>query len=575
LRSLFSPNLPEQSPTDLALFPKINFDQVVIPENFFFQSLPALKNSNNWVTRSQKNSADTAMMAFDPHLEVNRLPALWFESVWYTGDQYSMGITLPGVPGFVMGRNNKLSFSFTYGFMDTFDYFIEEIEDGHVKQNQKQAGLNTRKIIKQRKDGSSLIYHLFSTERGPLEVSLDRINSQGKIKDGLYLSRSWSAQNHGSAEAINVLRNMHLCSSTDEACNLAKNLFISANWLFCDELDNIAYQQSGYLPKRSSRSDGIIPLDATEERNHWSDYQDSERLINIKNPPEGYLCTANNQILGSIENKSIKLPMASYRADRIEDLLKEDNNHNYQKAKSIQSDLYSKQAEAFLKCLSPFIPDTPSGRLLKDWDYTYREDSRAATLFENFLALSYEFLLAPVFGQKAWNELSMNSHFLADYYGLLDRILLRPQEADLHCFYEDSGDNAQEKAMNLMKRSLKICLSGHPAATLKTWKKKQQFTFSHILLGDKLPKWIPLNIGPVSLSGSRATVCQGNLYQNKGRVTTFAPSYRFITAIEDHFAFTVIPGGPSDRFWRKAYKSEIKLWRDFQYKTLSSFIDHN
>jgi penicillin amidase len=75
------------------------------------------------------------------------------------------------------------------------------------------------------------------------------------------------------------------------------------------------------------------------------------------------------------------------------------------------------------------------------------------------------------------------------------------------------------------------------------------------------------------MPGSRATIHQGNLYKHKDRVTSFAPSYRFITAIEDSFAFSVLPGGPSDRFWKKSYKSEIKLWRAFQYKTLKPFID--
>jgi penicillin amidase len=576
LRSLFHPCLPEKCPTDLALFPQIKFDQTIIPENYFFQSIPALKNSNNWVTRSDRNSANTTMMAFDPHLEVNRLPALWFESVWYTGDKYSMGITLPGIPGFIMGRNNNLAFSFTYGFMDTFDYFIETIQDSLVYQSGTSAGLNSRKVVKKKKDGTELTSFLFSTDRGILEVAPEFVSSQGKIRDGLYLSRAWSGEYHGAGEAIEVLRKMHLCQDVDEACLLAKRLFISANWLFCDSKNNIAYQQSGYLPKRSRNSDGLIALDASHKHNHWRDYSSEEVLITQKNPDVGYLCSANNLISGSRKNKSITLPIADYRARRVAQLLEEDNQHNYQKAKAMQSDLLSLQAKSYLDNIRPFIPDTPNGRLLNSWDLYYDKDSIAASLFENFLNHSYEELLTPIIGQRAWLELSNNTHFVVDYYGLLDRILLRPEEKDRCCFYSDD-DSVSVKNLSIdhLKRSLLKTLSTFPIGKIKPWGKKQQFTFSHILLGNKAPKWLPINHGPFALPGSRATIHQGNLYNHKGRPTSFAPSYRFISAIADSFAFTILPGGPSDRFWKKGYKSEVKLWLAFQYKTLKPFLDQN
>ena len=34
-------------------------------------------------------------------------------------------------------------------------------------------------------------------------------------------------------------------------------------------------------------------------------------------------------------------------------------------------DVYSKEAEIFMKILSPLLPDTSSGNILKNWDMTY------------------------------------------------------------------------------------------------------------------------------------------------------------------------------------------------------------
>ena len=62
-------------------------------------------------------------------MEVNRLPALWYEMIWKMDDQTMAGITMPGVPAIVMGRTNHIAWGGTYGFMDMIDYFIEDCKD--------------------------------------------------------------------------------------------------------------------------------------------------------------------------------------------------------------------------------------------------------------------------------------------------------------------------------------------------------------------------------------------------------------------------------------------------------------
>lgn len=38
-----------------------------------------------------------------------------------------MGVTVPGVPAMVMGRNANVSWSFTFGMVDNTDLMVEEI----------------------------------------------------------------------------------------------------------------------------------------------------------------------------------------------------------------------------------------------------------------------------------------------------------------------------------------------------------------------------------------------------------------------------------------------------------------
>jgi hypothetical protein len=41
---------------------------------------------------------------------------------------FRVGITLPGVAGLIMGRTGHMAFGFTYGFIDTIDFFVEEVQ---------------------------------------------------------------------------------------------------------------------------------------------------------------------------------------------------------------------------------------------------------------------------------------------------------------------------------------------------------------------------------------------------------------------------------------------------------------
>jgi penicillin amidase len=55
--------------------------------------------SNNWALAPSRTSSGAALQCNDPHLEVNRLPAIWYEVVGHTRDDYRIGITMPGLPG--------------------------------------------------------------------------------------------------------------------------------------------------------------------------------------------------------------------------------------------------------------------------------------------------------------------------------------------------------------------------------------------------------------------------------------------------------------------------------------------
>lgn len=81
-------------------------------------AVPTLKASNNWVVSGNLTKSGKPIMACDPHLELSRLPPIWAEFVMhFSGGKsedghppltFISGISMPGVPGIMMGRTNKV-----------------------------------------------------------------------------------------------------------------------------------------------------------------------------------------------------------------------------------------------------------------------------------------------------------------------------------------------------------------------------------------------------------------------------------------------------------------------------------
>ncbi len=88
--------------------------------------LPRLAGSNAWAVSPQRSATGSALLAADPHLEVNRLPGIWYEAVLKWDHGYLMGASLPGCPLFAVARTDRLAWGVTYMKGDTVDYFIED-----------------------------------------------------------------------------------------------------------------------------------------------------------------------------------------------------------------------------------------------------------------------------------------------------------------------------------------------------------------------------------------------------------------------------------------------------------------
>ena len=554
LKRLLAPLLAGLNDEIVDLIRNLRHVQGLLPtEVRFLPGAPKVAASNNWAVAGSRTASGHAIQCNDPHLECNRLPAIWYEAEMHTPGDFQVGATMPGVPGLVMGRTRSLSLGFTYGFMDMVDYFIEECTGGACRRGQGLEPLERRHETIRRKKHDDAGITIHENELGVVEA--DPLNP--RLEDGLYLTRAWAGHRAGAADSLDVIRRVPATHTVMEAQQLLRRVAISCNWVLADRDGNIGYQQSGLLPDR--RHSGVFPVPAWDEDLVWRGTVHPDRLLATVNPPEGIIATANNDLNNPDGPTAVNLPMGSYRFDRITELLAADDRHDVDSMAAIQNDLISPQAQRLMEIWRPLLPDTLAGRLLAGWDFSYDPGSRGATLFEAV----YHEVVARVcgdrlFGRDAWEAIVDETAVFADYYHLFDAVLF-----DDNPFWwgEDGRDHVLRSIFSELLTEVDIY-------DVMPWGRRRKVEMKNIFFDGRLPGFLGFDHGLIELPGCRATVVQGGLFTAHGRTTTFAPSWRFITDLGTDTVHTSLAGGPSGRRFSRWYKTDVERWLQGRYKKI-------
>jgi penicillin amidase len=389
-----------------------------------------------------------------------------------------------------------------------------------------------------------IIFH--ENERGVLEGNPE--------EQGYYLTTRWFPSLSGARSLTNIFK-MWETKTVEEAMHNLGSLETSWNWVIADKDGNIGYQMSGMMPKRKEGNTGFVPLPGWEKENSCNDFVSVEELPRCLNPEQGYFVTANNNLnhLGKV--KPINICMASYRNDRINQLLEKGSNFTIQDSFSMHYDVYSLQAEKFMKIIGPLLPATPQGEILKNWDFNYLPESEGAFLFEEV----YHALLREIFGKNGVGHnvadfLLKESSIFIDFYANFDQILLSGQSSWFN------GESRDKLYKGIIEHALDV--------PVKKWKEVQKINLTNIFFSGKLPKFLGFDKGPVVIRGGRATIHQGQIYRSGGRTTSFTPSFRMVTDLAVDELHTNMAGGPSDRRFSKWYNSDTKNWLNGKYKVL-------
>ncbi len=545
IKELF-PNIHEEISDDLInIIKQVKFTGPTIPESVkWLGCLAGFSASNNWAISPGKTASRKAMLCGDPHLPL-QLPSILYPAFMISRGRYMTGATLPGMPSVVLGRTPDLAWALTYGTMDMIDYFIEEVRDQKYRRGDEWHPFTVSETVIKPKKRPPVVMKIYENDHGILEGEPD--------EDGYYLCHAWSGHKATAAEPAGELFKLFYTETTAEALDrFARLPFAPFNWIAADTGGDIGYQLSGLYPRKAENTSGLLPYLGWDASQDWQGMVDPARYPRVINPEQGYVVTANQDLNHLGEVAPMTLPMSSYRADRISEMIDRGEALTVEDMQKMHYDLYSKQAEAFMEIIAPLLPDSENGDILKNWDLRYDAASLGATLFERI----YRELLLLVFGENGMGVdvveyMLGETAIFAMIHGNFDRVLLG----------ESSSWFADQPREQIYFRAIERGLA-RPAVP---YGQTRKIYVPNIFFGGQLPKIFGFDFGPYEHVGSRATIAQSQLYKAMGRESSFAPIYRMITDMDNDELLNNLPGGPSDRRFSRHYQTGFADWINGRY----------
>jgi penicillin amidase len=172
----------------------------------------------------------------------------------------------------------------------------------------------------------------------------------------------------------------------------------SQNFVYADVDGNIGYQTPGKIPIRTNGI-GILPVPGWNDSHEWVGYIPFEKLPYAFNPPQGYIATANNAVVGTDYPYLLTTQWDyGFRADRIVEMIENapgpiDSAY----IQKIQGDNKNQIAELLVPVLMQIQLDDArlekARQVFEGWDYQQPMDSAPAALFGAF----WKYLLADTF----------------------------------------------------------------------------------------------------------------------------------------------------------------------------------
>ncbi len=264
--------------------------------------------SNSWVLAGSRTTTGKPLLANDPHLKLST-PALWYFARLEAPGLDVAGATMPGLPGVVVGQNQRIAWGFTNTGPDVQDTYLERIHPDDPAQYQTPTGwarFEARQEVIRVKGRPDVTMTVRSTRHGPVlsdavlaGLGDDSGSTLGpKAKPAYAVALRWTGLDTDN-DIIATSLQFNMAGSVDAFIAASRSWRVPMqNMAVADADGRIALVSPGRVPQRAPDNDlqGLAPAPGWEARYDWTGFIPEDAVPLIRDPASGHIANANQRV---------------------------------------------------------------------------------------------------------------------------------------------------------------------------------------------------------------------------------------------------------------------------------------
>lgn len=559
-----SPVIPEGTPWNfkpLDLQVDTTDSPNVLGEVFHHDPLPQppkYNGSNNWAVSGTKTASGHPILCDDPHLGLT-LPAIWYEVQIHTPEVNTYGVSLPCLPGIVIGFNENISWGVTNVGHDELDWYriiwTDTTKTRYLLDDQQMEVTIRPELIKVRGKEEPLVEQVKYTIWGPIVYESDDSPYQD-------MAMRWIAHDMPGEQPfydIGAFIRIMESENYDEFSEAMLGYDMPPqNFAFASKDGDIALKVNGKFPLKK-QGQGPFIQDGSVSRNTWKGFIPKEHVPQVRNPARGFVASANQRSTDETYPYYYNGGFDDYRGRYINRRLAEMDNITVEDMMALQLDNYSIKAEENVPILLALLNESELSESEKEmlqklqaWDFHFDKELQAPVIFEEWFQEVYKQTFDEVY--KVAQEDSIEVLFPEDW-----RLTEIMQTLPQHKIFDVKATKEVEKATEVVTNSFKVICSEIRETYGEdfTWSQYKEFEIAHI------GRINAFNSKQLDVGG------YGDAINSIKSKRSHGPSWRMIVEMSDEVqGWGVYPGGQSGHPASKFYDSMVQQWAAGKYNKL-------
>ncbi|WP_271894501.1 penicillin acylase family protein [Candidatus Phyllobacterium onerii] len=363
--------------------------------------------SNNWVVGGARTETGKPILANDPHLGLTA-PSLWYLAHLQVknsdgSSKNLVGVTLPGAPLVLLGRNDRVAWGFTNTGSDVQDIFVERINPANPDEYQTPQGFSPfeRNAVSIKVKGSDTVtFDRRTTRHGPV-LPADYRGLDHYLPDGTVASLSWTAL-AGDDKTISAgLKLWDFASVLDFQNGMRDFVTPMQSIVIADADGNIGLIAPGRVPVRDPANQimGRAPSPGWDATYDWKSFIPYEELPRGSNPADNVLATANTKIVDASYPHFLTFDWDEpWRFERIKTLIYGANQQTLESNSKVQGDALDSAYAALAPVMLRLVDgrsdvDLDVTKQLQAWDFVEDRTRIEPLLFSAWLRMATKRIL--------------------------------------------------------------------------------------------------------------------------------------------------------------------------------------